>query len=141
MNYKKILLALKKASKSILKAFPTIIGMILLISLVTQLFGQELYLKVFSNNMWIDPIIGSGIGSILAGNPLTSFVIAGELQTLGISLIAITAFLVSWVTVGFIQLPAETIHLGKKFTITRNVLAFISSIIVAIITTAVVSLF
>jgi len=52
----------------------------------------------------------------------------------GVGLIAVTAFLVSWVTVGLIQFPAESTILGKKFAILRNISAFILSIIVAIIT-------
>jgi len=52
----------------------------------------------------------------------------------GISLLAVTAFLVAWVTVGLVQLPAEVMMLGKKFAIIRNITAFIFAIIVAIIT-------
>lgn len=52
----------------------------------------------------------------------------------GVGLIAVTAFIVSWVTVGIIQLPAESVILGKKFAILRNISAFILSIIVAILT-------
>ncbi len=114
--------------------------MVLLISLLSSIFGNDVYTKLFTNNNIIDPLIGSFFGSILAGNPITSFVIAGELQRIGISTIAITAFLVAWVTVGLVQLPAESIHLGKKFTYTRNALALISSILIAILTTLVVSL-
>ena len=52
----------------------------------------------------------------------------------GVSLAAVTAFLVAWVTVGMIQLPAESMILGKKFAILRNVSAFFLSLIVAFIT-------
>jgi len=48
--------------------------------------------------------------------------------------LAVTAFLVAWVTVGLVQLPAEVMMLGKKFAIIRNITAFIFAIIVAIIT-------
>jgi uncharacterized membrane protein YraQ (UPF0718 family) len=52
----------------------------------------------------------------------------------GVSLIAVTAFLVAWVTVGFIQLPAESYLLGKRFAFLRNLTAFILAIVVAILT-------
>jgi len=52
----------------------------------------------------------------------------------GVGLIAVTAFIVSWVTVGIIQLPAESAILGKRFALLRNLTAFVFSIIVAIIT-------
>ena len=56
----------------------------------------------------------------------------------GISLYAVTAFIVAWVTVGMIQLPAEAAILGKRFAILRNFLSFLLSIAVAI--TAVITL-
>jgi hypothetical protein len=50
----------------------------------------------------------------------------------------VTAFLVAWVTVGIIQLPAEIMMLGKRFAITRNILSFIFSILVAIMTVLII---
>jgi len=47
---------------------------------------------------------------------------------------AITAFIISWVTVGIVQLPAESLMLGKKFAFTRNIVSFITAIIIAILT-------
>jgi len=51
----------------------------------------------------------------------------------GIGLIAITSFILSWVTVGIIQLPAECYFLGKKFGIMRNILSFLFSIVISIL--------
>ncbi|MEJ2267866.1 MAG: hypothetical protein P8X70_02205, partial [Nanoarchaeota archaeon] len=79
-------------------------------------------------------------GSISAGSPITSYIIGGELLKRGTSLIPVTAFIVAWVTVGIIQIPIESKTLGKKFTILRNSLAFISAIIVALITTAIMKI-
>ena len=44
------------------------------------------------------------------------------------------ALIQTWVTVGLVQLPAEILMLGKRFAITRNILAFISAIIISILT-------
>ena len=85
----------------------------------------------------MDSFIGSAVGSILAGNPITSYIIGGELLVQGISLTAVTAFIVAWGTVGIVQLPAESMLLGKRLAITRNIAAFVFSVIVAIITTAI----
>ena len=78
--------------------------------------------------------IGGVIGSISIGHPITSYIFGGEMLKQGVSLIAVTAFLVAWITVGIIQLPAESAILGKKFAFLRNFTAFISAIIVGIIT-------
>jgi len=123
-----------KAGKGLWKAFPMILGTILLISLISTLIPKSFYTNVFSKNIISDSFIGSLVGSISAGNPITSYIFGGELLTQGISLLAVTAFLVAWVTVGLIQLPAESAILGKRFALLRNISAFILAIIVAIIT-------
>lgn len=48
----------------------------------------------------------------------------GELLEQGAGLVAVTAFLVAWVTVGLIQLSVESILLGKKFAVSRNIFQF-----------------
>ena len=130
----------KKTIKSLFGMIPILLGTILLVSLVSTFFPANSYAKLFSGNIFLDPFIGSLAGSILAGNPITSFIIGGELLQSGISLIAITAFLVSWVTVGIISLPSEGFILGKKFAIIRNFSAFIFSIFVAILTVFLVTI-
>ena len=124
--------ATAKAAKSLWKSLPIILGTILLVSL-TALIPKIFYTKVFTNNIFIDPLIGALLGSISAGNPITSYIFGGELLKQGISLIAVTAFLVAWVTVGLVQLPAESALLGKKFAILRNVSSFILSILIGIV--------
>ena len=111
-----------------------ILGTILLVSLISILIPKMFYSKIFTGNSFFDPFLGSLIGSISAGNPMISYIIGGELLEQGITLLAVTAFLVAWVTVGIVQLPAEMMILGKKFALLRNLSAFIFAIIVAIIT-------
>jgi len=124
----------QKAIKGLWIAFPMILGTILLVSLISAIVPKSFYVSVFSKNFFLDSFIGSLVGSISAGNPITSYIFGGEMLSQGVGLVAVTAFLVSWVTVGLIQLPAESTILGKKFAILRNIVAFIFSIIVAIIT-------
>ena len=102
-------------------------------------------IKGYFDNCWIrerifiSPLLFR-IGSISAGNPITSYIFGGELLDQGINLLAVTAFLVAWVTVGLVQLPAESFLLGKRFAILRNAISFIFSIFVAIITAFLVGL-
>jgi len=141
MNKQKFKTAIVKASRAMYRSLPIILGVLILISLANVLVPKNFYTILFRGNLFLDPFIGSLLGSILAGNPITSYIISGELLKQGISLIAVTAFIVSWVTVGIIQLPAEIMLLGKKFAITRNVTAFFLAIIVAIITILILNLF
>lgn len=129
--------AVFKAVKAMWRSFPILLGAMLLVSLANTLIPKAAYSYLFFRNALLDSFIGSAIGSILAGNPITSYVIGGELLTQGISFTAVTAFIVAWVTVGVVQLPAESILLGKRFAVARNIVSFIFSIIVAILTTAI----
>ncbi len=140
METKNIKEVMIKSAKSLYNSLPTIIGAILLIGLVSAAVPKSYYGMLFSKNPIIDSFIGSGIGSILAGNPVTSYILSGEFLKQGVSLVAVTAFMVAWVTVGVVQYPAEAILLGKKFALYRNISAFFLAIVVAVITVLVVGL-
>jgi len=124
----------QKAIKGLWVAFPMIFGTVLLISLISVLISKSFYMAVFSKNVFLDSVVGSLVGSISAGNPITSYIFGGEMLIQGVGLIAVTAFLVAWVTVGIIQLPAESAILGKRFALLRNITAFVLAIVVAILT-------
>jgi len=138
-NWKKI----KKVNitKSCLKALnsfrqiaPIFFGLILLISFSLVVIPDSFYGKIFTGNNFFDVILSIFFGSIAAGNAITSYIIGGELVEKGVSILAITAFVLTWVTVGFVQLPAEILMLGKKFAISRNIVSFLMAIVVAILT-------
>ncbi|MCP4127055.1 MAG: hypothetical protein GY753_08345, partial [Gammaproteobacteria bacterium] len=84
----------------------------------------------FGGNDPLDALIGATAGSVSAGHPITSYLLGGELLTKGVSLVAVTALLISWVTVSSIQLPAEALMLGWRFAIFRNLLCFVFSILI-----------
>ncbi len=125
--------ALVKAAKGLGRAFPTITGILILISLFNTLVPVSSYKILFRGTIF-DPAIGALLGSVVAGNPVTSYLISGDLLKQGISLVTVTAFLTAWVTVGVVQLPAEIQFLGKKFALIRNLSAFILSLVVAFLT-------
>ena len=131
-------LRIKKAVLSLLNqlkmSIPVLIGVLLLIGLVASCTPQRLFIRIFAGNRFLDPLAGTVFGSIAAGNPLTSYVIGGELLANGVSLIAVIAFVVSWVTVGIVQLPAEIMMLGKRFALLRNALSFLMAGMIALLT-------
>ena len=134
MNIVKIKKTAIQSVKPLINMFPFFIGIILLMSLINMAVPKTFYEKIFSQNTFFDSLIGSSLGGILVGNSITSYVMGGEFLRQGVSLVAVTAFLVSWVTVGVLQFVAEAHYFGKKFMIIRNLLSFVFSIIVAIIT-------
>lgn len=99
-------------------------GVLLLVSLMHQLF-QNQYQNWFTGNYFFDPLIGAVAGSISFGMPITSYITGGELLKAGVSLLAVTAFIMTQTTVGLIMIPLEASSLGRRFTVTRNLLNFI----------------
>ena len=126
--------AFLKTVQSFRRSLPILLGVLMLLALVCSVVPKNVCGKLFTGNHLIDPLIGAVVGSLAGGNPLTSYVIGGELKTEGVSMLAITAFIVSWVTVGVIQLPAEALMLGRRFAIIRNAISFLMSMGIAVLT-------
>lgn len=123
----------KKTFRLFIEMLPIFLSILLLISLYVTVIPKSFYSKFFTKNPIIDSVLGAMLGSISTGNPLTSYIIGGELVKAGITLIAVVAFILSWVTVGIIQLPAECYFLGKRFGIIRNILSFLFAILISIL--------
>ncbi|MFB6075874.1 MAG: hypothetical protein ABEK17_01905, partial [Candidatus Aenigmatarchaeota archaeon] len=117
--------------KELRKVIPMLVSVILLLGLFKEYISKEILTKVFIGNLFTDTLLGGIFGSISAGNPITSYIIGGELLDQGVSLFAVTAFIVTWVTVGFVQFPLESKTLGKDFALKRNILSFITAILVS----------
>jgi len=126
---------LQKSSLSFFAISPLLLGVIGLVGLFQVLVTPKMLATLFQGNPLIDTLIGTLTGAAAAGNPVVSYLIGGELLEQGISLYAISAFILSWVTLGFIQLPAEISVFGSRFTLYRNVIAFFFTIVIAVLTT------
>jgi len=130
-SYKKVFL---KSLKSLFNVVPIMLGIVMLIGIIKSFISFEKVAELFTQKPFIDTILGALIGSVLAGSSINSYIIGKEMVTSGVSLFAITAFLVAWVTVGFVQIPAEKAILGGKFTYIRNILSILLSIVIALLT-------
>jgi uncharacterized membrane protein YraQ (UPF0718 family) len=112
-------------------------GVILLIGLFHTFLPKEAIVKVFSGNPLRDSFCGTCLGSVLAGNPINSYLIGAGLLHQGVSLFGVTAFMVAWVSVGLLQLPAEMAALGKEFALARAGLSFCFAMTVSFVTAGV----
>jgi len=135
MNRDLIKKSIGQTSRNFFRVIPMLIGIFLLLALFSTVVPKHLYAEVFTNIPIIDGLIGAVLGSISAGNPITSYIIGCELLKQGVNLVAVTAFMLSWVTVGLIQLPAEALMLGRRFAIIRNAVNFVLAIVIALLTT------
>jgi len=126
---------LQKSGLSFLAMTPLLLGVIGLVGLFQIMVTPKTLASLFQGNPLLDTLIGTFSGAVASGNPIVSYLIGGELLNQGVSLYAVSAFILSWVTLGFIQLPAEVDVFGGKFTLYRNILSFIFTIFIAVMTT------
>ena len=108
---------------------PLLLGVIGLVGMF------QVLASLFRGNSLVDTLLGTLTGGVSAGNPMVSYILGGELLEQGISLYAVSAFILSWVTLGVIQLPAEVEIFGGRFTLYRNIIAFIFVMLTAVLTT------
>ena len=132
--------AIKRSGNQFVTMLPIFLGVVLLIGLFNAFVSKNFFTALFSGNVVFDSLLGAFFGSILAGNPINSYIIGGELLQYGISLFAVTALIITWVTVGFIQLPVEIAAMGRRFALLRNGISFLLSLPIAIITVFLINL-
>ena len=87
--------SLRKTIKTFINVLPIIVGMLLLTSLVVTVFPEQISAGLFGNGDILDTLLGASISSIATGHPLTSYLLGGELLGGGVSLIAVTALVVT----------------------------------------------
>jgi hypothetical protein len=124
----------RKTVRTFINVLPIIVGMILMTSLVVTVFPEQISAGLFGNGDVLDTLLGASIGSIAAGHPVASYLLGGELLGGEVGLIAVTALVVTWVTVGIVQLPAEAMMLGARFAVIRNIISFVAAIAIAFLT-------
>ena len=130
----KVAEAITRTARQFGKMLPILIGVIFLIGLFKAFVSKQMLVSVFSGNVIWDTVKGACLGSILPGNPINSYIIGGEMLENDVSLFAVTALMMTWVSVGLVQLPVEMAALGRKFSLVRNAISFLVSIGAAIAT-------
>ena len=107
-------MSLVRALRTFGGALPVILGVLLLTSLLMALVPPGSLERLFGAGEGLDVLLGTLLGSLAAAHPLAGYVLGGELLASGVSLVAVTALLVSWVTVGVAQLPGCFLSLRRK---------------------------
>lgn len=131
---KELFHSVNRTVRQFLSIIPILIGVVFLIGLFQVFISKEMLFSLFSGKHLPDTLIGALFGSLFSGNAVNSYVIGNALLKLDVSLYAVTALLVTWVTVGIIQLPVEISMLGWRFALSRIVAAFVLAVPVAFFT-------
>ena len=132
--------SLKRSAVSMLYMLPMILAIVGLVGLFRSYITRQMLASAFDGNAVHDTLVGTLAGMVAVGQAIVSYILGGELLEQGVSLYAVTAFVLAWVTLGVVQLPMEASVLGVGFTWRRNLLAFLSTILVSVATVGLLEL-
>ncbi|ADN08531.1 conserved hypothetical protein [Sulfurimonas autotrophica DSM 16294] len=120
---------------------PMLLAVIGLVGLFETYITPQIIHSLFNAHVIHDTVIGTVAGAVSVGQPFLSYIIGGELLKEGVSFYAVTAFILSFVTLGVIQLPLEFSIFGMRFAIIRNILSIIFALIISWVTVYTLNLF
>lgn len=135
VNLQKTLKALKIAGKKLLAIIPSLMVMVILVSIILYIIPDTMIRDLLgSENKYFGLIIASMLGSITLMPGFVAFPLAGILLSQGVPYMILSSFTTTMMMVGILTFPLEQKCFGTKVTIIRNSLAFLIAIAVALIT-------
>lgn len=130
----KTVAGIKKGMVMFLKILPTLLSVIIIVSILLYLTPQEFYLKYFGSNSGIIGYLLAGmIGSITLIPGFVAFPLCGFLSDNGISYQIIAVFVTTLMMVGVVTIPIEKRYFGLKTALLRNFLSFLGAMIVGLL--------
>ena len=124
--------ALKIGAKSLNGLAPRILGMVALVGLVLALVPPELITKLFTYRGIGGFVLVSAIGSIITMPAPIAFALVGSLFKMGAAPATLAAFVTTVTMVGIMSAPMEISCFGKRFTLIRQTLSFITAIVIGL---------
>lgn len=131
---KKTLLGIKKGFKMFLGLLPTVLNVLILVSIFLYLVPKETLAYVLGKN---SGILGFGIAAIIGSVSLIpmfiTYPLAAILLKSGVSYQVLAVFITTLLMVGVLTLPLEAKYFGMKTSIVRNSLSFIGALIIGLV--------
>jgi uncharacterized membrane protein YraQ (UPF0718 family) len=133
--------ALRKAWRSFEGILPQFLGILVLIGILLAIFDPKAIQRLIgSSSGWSGTLLASAIGSITLIPGFIAFPTAAVLLQGGAGYMQIAAFISTLMMVGIVTLPAEISAFNGKVALLRNGLAYLFSLLVALVVGIVMSL-
>ena len=131
--------SLIKAWKSFENILPQMLGMILFVGLIVAVLSPEVISRILGGaSGWLGVIVAAVIGSVSLIPAFVAFPMAKILLEHGAGYMQLAAFVSTLTMVGILTFGLEIKFFGKKFTIWRNILAFLAAFVIAAVVQKVV---
>lgn len=135
----KTIQALKKGWKAFDNILPQFLSILLIIGLVLSILNPtQISNLIGGDSGWWGVLLASLLGSITLIPGFIAFPLSAALIENGAGFMQIAAFISTLMMVGIVTMPMEIKFFGKKATYLRNGLAFVFSLIVALVIGAVI---
>ncbi|MFW6103354.1 MAG: permease [Chloroflexota bacterium] len=126
--------ALALAAKSAFRLLPTILAIIVMISLLLAFVPPEQISRFVGDQAGVGGVLFiAALGAVLHIPAIVSFPLAASLLQSGASVAAVAAFIATLTMVGVVTLPAEIQQLGRKMALLRNGMSFGIALVIALI--------
>jgi uncharacterized membrane protein YraQ (UPF0718 family) len=79
----------------------------------------------------IGTLLAALVGAITLIPGFVAYPLAGSIYRAGASVMTVAAFITTLTMVGFVTAPVESRQLGRRFTLWRNGLSFLSALVIA----------
>ena len=137
----KTVYALKRAWKAFSNLIPPLLGVMGLVGIMLAFMKPERISTLLGDQSgWIGTALAAIVGSITLIPGFIAFPTAAMLLERGAGYLQIAMFVSTLMSVGIVTLPVEISYFGKKTAYIRNALAFILSLITAVIVSIMVVL-
>ncbi|NOZ46340.1 MAG: hypothetical protein GXO79_06120 [Chlorobi bacterium] len=131
LDKKKTLKGIKKGIMMFVKIIPTLLSVIILVSIVLYFTTNDILIKYLGNEAGIEAYVFAAIiGAVSIIPGFISYPLAGILVNTGVSYSVISVFITTLKMVGILTIPLEAKFFGYKISLLRNGLAFIGALIV-----------
>ena len=128
---KKTMKGIKKGTMMFLKILPTLLSVIILVSVVLYFVSDEVLMEYLGKDAGLGAYLSAAIiGSVSIIPGFIAYPLASILLKTGVSLSVLSVFITTLKMVGILTIPIEAKFFGLKTAIIRNILSFIGAILV-----------
>ena len=127
----KTLKGIKKGMMMFIKILPTLLSVIIIVSVVLYLVSDEVLIEYLGNEAGLGAYISAAvIGSVSIIPGFIAYPLAGILLQTGVSFSVLSVFITTLKMVGILTIPIEAKFFGLKTAILRNALSLVGAILV-----------
>ena len=125
---------IKKGIKMFLGLLPTILNVLILVSIFLYLVPKETLIKLLGKDSGITGVmIAAVLGSVSLIPGFVAYPLAAILLKSGATYSVVAVFITTLMMVGVLTLPLEAKYFGMKVSLIRNTLSFIGALIIGLI--------